>query len=57
MTDFERQLRYHALRGKTAELLQQKLLSLSEYYRILQKYGQKYLGDVSPPGKEGACKD
>ena len=52
MTDFERQLRYHALYCMTDDLLGQGLITLSEYHRILQKLSQRYLGGGAPPGKE-----
>ena len=52
MTDFERQLRYHALCCMTDDLLGQGLITLSEYHRILQKLSQRYLGGGAPPEKE-----
>ena len=51
MTDFERQLRYHALCCMTDDLLGQGLITLSEYHRILQKLSQRYLGGGAPPGR------
>ncbi len=52
MTAFEGQLRYYALCCMTDDLLGQGLITLSEYYRILRKLSQEYLGGSAPPGKE-----
>lgn len=52
MTAFEGQLRYYALCCMTDDLLEQGLVTLSEYHRILQNLSQEYLGGSAPPGKE-----
>ena len=52
MTDFELRLRYYALCCMTDDLLEQGLVTLSEYHRILQNLPQEYLGGSAPPGKE-----
>lgn len=52
MTAFEGQFRYYALCCMTDDLLEQGLVTLSEYHRILQNLSQEYLGGSAPPGKE-----
>lgn len=49
MTAFERR---HALCCMVGDLLEQELVTLSEYHRILQNLSQEYLGGSAPPGKE-----
>ena len=52
MTDFERQLRYHALYCMTDDLLGQGLITLWVFIRFLLILSQIYLGGGAPPGKE-----